>query len=274
MADIFNFKVESELPRGLEKLSRIDSSKWPKILASAANETGFYALNKYKQQMPNFLDRPTPFTLNSMRLEKATPSSLEATVKWKDPSGSTGSAGQYLRPEVFGGNRPQKGFERALQSAGLMPVGHVCIPTKEAPVDAYGNVPSQFYQQILSYLRANPSTASKKQIQKLKKLGTAKLIKQAFKTAKNFDKVKAREERQKQKKSKFFTAIKGQETSLSSGVYERVNLFGGAIRKLFSFIPKATYHAQFPFYQLGADAAIAKFQEKLNEAIAKALSNP
>lgn len=270
---MFDLKVENELPQMLSKLAGIEPTQWPKILASAANETGYYALNKYKQQMPSFFDRPTPFTLNSMFLQKATPSSLEAIVQWKDASGSNGSAGQYLQPEVFGGARPQKRFERALQAAGLMPAGYVCIPTKDAPIDSFGNVPSAFYQAILTYLKANPTTAKSKQIARLKRQGFLKLTRGVIDTALNYEKAQAKEQRAAQKKAKYFTAINGQGTTLPGGVYERVNLFGGAIRRLFAYVPLAQYKASFPFYQLGADAAYAKFPEKLDEAIAKSVAN-
>lgn len=267
---MFKVKVESELPKALETLKGVAPEKWGAILAYAANETAYAALNKYKKEMPRFFDNPTPFTINSMRVEKATRTRIEATVKWKDAASGGNSAGQYLQPEVYGGERRLKKFEAALQGAGLMPKGYRCVPTDEAPKDQYGNVPASIQNAILAYLKANPDTQEKKQAQKLKNMGFKKLMKGAIKTGLNYEAKQKAEARARAKKSKYFTAIEGNST-LPPGIYERVNLFGGAIRRLFAFVPTTNYRTQFPFEQIGAEVANAKFAEKLAEAIDKSV---
>lgn len=271
-----DLKVDFEVKKALGKLDAIDESKWPKILQSAVNETGFYVVNKYKQQMPNYIDRPTPFTLNSMFLKKATGQKVEATVQWKEWTGSgTMPAGKYLTPEVYGGARKQKRFERALQAAKLMPQGFVAVPTKDAPIDNYGNVPGGFITQILSYLRANPDFQQNRSVKRLRKMSTFGLIKGVAKAALNKDALKAKEAKARSRQQKFFAVIRGQKGNpLPSGIYQRVNMkLGSAIKKVFSFVPIATYKVSFPFYDIGTDAANAKFPSKLDEAIAKALNN-
>lgn len=272
---MFKINVESQLPKALEKLKAVDKAAWPGILAEASNETGFYVLAKFKQQLPQYIDRPTPFTLNSMFVKKASRSNPDASVQWKDWTGS-GSvpAGKYLQPEVHGGPRRPKRFERALQASGLMPQGYVAVPTKDAPRDAYGNVPGGFITQVLSYLKANPDFMQNRQVNRLKKMGTGKLLKGVFKTATNYEKVKAREERARKKKPKFFSSIQGQNNNpLPSGVYERVDMaMGSAIRRIFSYVPVATYRVSIPFYDIGKQAADKKFPEKLDQAIQKSLA--
>ncbi len=275
MDGIFNVKVESDLSKMFWQLGAVDSTQWPGLLAEAANETGFYVINKYKQQMPSFIDRPTSWTLNSMYLKKASSKNVEASVQWREFSGSGSgtSAGKYLQPEVFGGNRHQKRFEKALEAAGLMPKGYVAIPTAQAPRDGFGNVPGSFIVAVLSYLKANPDYASNRQVAKLSKMSTKNLVKGIFKTAVNFDKVKAREQNAQAKKKKYFAIIKGKNgATLPSGIYERRAFASGSgIQRIFIFEPYAKYKVSFPFEKIGADAARDKFPDKLTAAIAKAI---
>lgn len=268
-------KIDFDLNKALVPLKAVAPEKWQGILQSAANETGFYVLNKYKQQMPHYIDRPVPYTLNSMFLKKATKTNPEATVQWKEWSG-TGAvpAGKYLQPEVFGGNRSQKRFEKALARSGLLPEGWVAVPTKDAPKDNFGNVPGGYITKILSYLKANPDAQQNRQIQRLRKKRTVSFIREFAKAALNKDKILAREERARKRGQKFFAVIRGRDNNpLPSGIYERANLtLGSAIKKVFSFVPAASYRVSFPFAEIGDQAARAKFPEKLDEAIQKALS--
>jgi hypothetical protein len=268
---MFTVKVDSDLPLALEKLKGISADKWPSILAYAANQTGYYVVNKYKQQMPSFIDRPIPFTVNSIYLKPAKVDKVEATVQWREFAGTGTSGGKYLRPIVEGGGRRLKKFEKALQNAGLMPRGMLAVPTKDAPVDAYGNVPGALYTKILSYLRANPDGMQNRSVQKLKRMKLKNLVKGVAKATFNYEKLKAKEDRAKKKAAKYFTVIAGRGNPLPPGIYERVNLFGGAIRRLFNFVSETTYHATFPFERIGREAAQAKFPEKLDEAIARSL---
>jgi hypothetical protein len=267
MAALLNVSIDTDLARGLQRLRAVSQDRWPAILTRAANETAYYVLNKYRQQMPKFLDRPTAFTLNSMYVAKATASKLEATVQWKD-SAQGGSAGRYLQPEVYGGERRHKGFENALQALGLMPKGWFAIPSANGlPLDAYGNVPRGVIQKILAALKANPETQNKKQVQRLKRMGVAGLAKGIIKTSLNYSKVKGRETRAAARKAKYFTVLG--DSRLAPGIYERV---GTGIRQVFFFLPATHYKKQFPFYELGQEAARKKFPEKLDEAISKALA--
>ncbi|MGZ6477673.1 MAG: hypothetical protein ACXWQE_00145 [Bdellovibrionales bacterium] len=268
------FKLEFDPKIFIDQLKELAPDKWQKILSDASNETGFYVLNKYKQQMPNYIDRPTPFTLNSMFVKKSKPTTLDTSVQWKDWTGS-GSipAGKYLTPEAFGGQRRQKRFERALQAKGLIPAGWVAVPTKDAPKDSYGNVPGGYITKILSYLGASPDYQQNRQINRLKKMSTVNLIKGVAKTAMNFKAVQAKEDRAKKRAQKFFAVIKGRRGNpLPSGIYERANMtLGSAIKRVFNFVPIATYRVSFPFYEIGTEAANSKFPSKVAEAVEKSL---
>jgi hypothetical protein len=240
--------VKIELDHNIDtiraKLSKIEQKKWPKILAYAANESGFYAKNKVYKEMQRVIDKPRPFTLNSLFVKKVSAKDADTTLMWRPGSTSGNSAGKYLIPQVTGGQRHEKGFEKLLRISGILPVGYYVIPTKDAPDDGYGNVPGPYLVRILSYLRAFRDRLQNR----------------------NLDKEKA-----VKKKLQYFVVRPGQKSYLSPGIYERLSMFGGAIRKLFFFSTKATYKQKFPFYEIANNAAKEKFNEKLDEGIRKAL---
>lgn len=264
---MFTLNAESELPKMFEQLKGIGPEKWPKILANAANQTAFYVLNGYQKDLPSFFHNPTPFTINSMFVQKATPSNLEASVQWKAPA-SGNSAGKYLQPEVTGGKRPLKGLETGLQRVGQMPSGYYAVPSTDIQLDSYGNVPGNLVRTILSYLEANTDAASARRVDKYAKQSTAKFLKGFGKAAMNADKVARREANQRSKKAKYFTVQPG-ESKLAPGVYERLSY--GVITQLFAFVRTVHYNATFPFEEVGARRANEKFPSKLTEAIAASL---
>ena len=103
-----------------------------------------------KKEMTRAFDRPTNYTLNSTFLKRATRNNLEARVWLKDNATGKGTpADRYLAPQIFGGERRQKGLERALQAARLMPAGYVAMPAVGAQLDANGNVKRSQIVQIL-----------------------------------------------------------------------------------------------------------------------------
>lgn len=111
-----------------------------------------------RHEMTDSLDRPTPFTLRSVRQwGLANRDRLETSVDFKDISGGSRPAADYLRWQVQGGQRRLKGFERALRSViPALQDGYYLVPGAGAKFDAYGNVSRGQIVAILSYFRAFP----------------------------------------------------------------------------------------------------------------------
>lgn len=103
-----------------------------------------------KNEMQAVFDRPTPYTLNSTRFKMATTDNLESMVYFKEASAT--SSHHYLEPQVYGGTRPLKAFEKRLARAGIMRSGQFVVPGSGAPLDAYGNVKRSFIVEVLSYM--------------------------------------------------------------------------------------------------------------------------
>jgi hypothetical protein len=241
---MIKIEISHDIDNIRAKLMRVKPEKWKKILAYAANETGFYAQNKVYKEMQRVIDKPRPYTLNSLFVKRTSTKDPDTTVMWRPGSLSGNSAGRYLVPQVTGGQRQEKGFEKLLRLGGILPNGYYLIPTKDAPDDGYGNVPGPYIVRILSYVRAFRDHLQNRNINP---------------------------EKAKRKKVQFFVIRPGDKSHLPPGIYERLSIFGGAIRRVFFFSRKAIYKQKFPFYDVASTAAKEKFDQKLDEGIKKAL---
>ena len=136
-------------------LNALAPRQWAFTTAVALTRTGKAVKDAERSAMPSAFDRPTPFTLNSLYLQRATPANQQARVWFKDFAPKGTPAGKYLMPEVHGGTRSDKRFERSLQRAGYLSRGKQLAPASGAVRDAYGNVRRGIYTQILSQLHAS-----------------------------------------------------------------------------------------------------------------------
>jgi len=113
-----------------------------RALEIAIDKTAMEIKDAVRQAIPQVFDRPTPYTLNSLRVEKTRNHNMKAAVWFIEPKRM---ADHYLIPQVEGGTRKLKGFERALGANSF-------IPSKHAKLDRYGNLPYGVIVQMLSVL--------------------------------------------------------------------------------------------------------------------------
>jgi hypothetical protein len=99
-------------------------------------------------------DRPTPYAINSLFVLAAKKDSLSARIMVKNEAGRGVVPENFLFPEVAGGARREKGFERALRYGGFMQQNERAIPGAGVKLDAYGNVSGPKIRSILSALKA------------------------------------------------------------------------------------------------------------------------
>lgn len=144
------------LDDALASLGQLDAGLASRALADALNHTANQARQVLQVDMSSVFDRPTPWTLNSIRILNATPASLEAALWVKDESGGKNpfSAEDYLLPQVEGGERIKRRSEGYLREAGILPAGRFIVPAAGARLDAYGNIQRGHMMQILSGLKA------------------------------------------------------------------------------------------------------------------------
>ncbi len=148
------FDIQEDIARGLKHLATLNPDQIPKIVSHAINKTLVTVRAKERQEIERVFDRPTRWTLNAFFTVPAKPTYAVAEIRLKDKAAKSVPAAAYLAPEVYGGERALKGFERMLQRNGVMPAGTYAMPTKDCPLDAYGNIPRSYIVQLVSYLQA------------------------------------------------------------------------------------------------------------------------
>lgn len=125
----------------------------PSATRNALNATARIAA---KKDIPNAMRlafiNPTPFTLNSLFVDEATKDNLVARIKVKDSVSRGVVPEKFLFPEVEGGARGEKGFERALRYGGWLKGRERVVPAREMPLDQYGNVSGPTIRSILATL--------------------------------------------------------------------------------------------------------------------------
>lgn len=127
-----------------------------RAMADALNHTANQVRQQLQAEMASVFDRPTPFTINAVRVLNATPTSLVAAVWVKDDkdNNSKGQAPEdWVGAQVFGGWRAEKKSEMLLRRKGILPAGKFIVPGKGARLDAYGNISRGHLIQILSGLK-------------------------------------------------------------------------------------------------------------------------
>lgn len=116
--------------------------------------------------MRSAFDGPTPYALNSLRIEPASKDRLSARVLVKNTADGGVKPENFLRPEVAGGARKHKRMENALRYQGLLTAGQYAMPGKGITLDAGGNVKGAEVRTILSALKGLRAVSNGRQGQK------------------------------------------------------------------------------------------------------------
>jgi hypothetical protein len=183
--------------------------------------------------MERVFDRPTPYTLNALRVVPATRQTLVASVAFKDFGGTP--AKRFLNPEVHGGARSQKSHEKQL--APLMRGHQYAVPGTSVERDAYGNVKGAEFRRIISQLKVSQdATANVSNSPRSKR---------------------------KRKNNAFFIPKKG------GAVYQHT---GAGIKPVLVFVKAPRYRKRFPFYETAAKVVADKFKVNFEVAFQRAMA--
>ncbi|NYE62202.1 hypothetical protein FHW58_003417 [Duganella sp. 1224] len=216
----------------------------------ALTRTAKKAADAEVKEMRDVFRNPTPYTLNSVYVKPATATRLEATVMLKDDATKAIPAAKFLRPQIDGGQRVQKRFERALQAVGAMPVGYRAVPGAGARLDAYGNMSSGQIVQILAFFRAFPEMGYK---------------------ANMSDQRRARLARGTKRQQGFSYFIGQPGDRLPLGVYQRTSFASGtAIRPVLLFVRSAVYQERFDFKYVVELTTQKEFATEFTKAMVEA----
>jgi hypothetical protein len=133
----------------------------PYAAATALTRTARDGQKAIVDDMPRVFDKPTRYTLNATRLVPATKDNLVATVAVKDQGSGNGTRPEsYLLPEVEGGKRNEKRFERALRYAGVLTRGQYVLPAGGLKLDAAGNVSAATSREVIAALKGTKAASA------------------------------------------------------------------------------------------------------------------
>lgn len=235
--------VRADISKAIAKLSSIAKDQVPYATARALTATAKIVQKNLKSEMERAFDRPTRYTLNSLYTKSATKTNLEARVWLKDDAGKGTRATDYLSPEIYGGQRKLKRFERALNAYGLLPSGMNAVPGSAAKIDQYGNMSRGQIMQILSAL------------------GTAE-IRSGYSA--NRTKTSGK------KRAQFFVGKPGDKAPL--GVWQRFGFAqGSAVKPVIIFVKKVAYSKRFKFFEVGHATIKREFPIQFKMAMEQAL---
>lgn len=137
---MLNIQRQGSIASVLAQLRDIPERVIPYATATALTRTAQAAQKGIVAQMPRAFDRPTRFTLNSTFIKPASVQKLAAQVAVKNVATGGTAPESPMLPEVFGGARNPKRFERALRHAGVLSAGQYAVAGRGAAKDASGNL--------------------------------------------------------------------------------------------------------------------------------------
>jgi hypothetical protein len=155
---MISFKLEvTGLQRVQRQLARLNSTAIKTAMADALNDSAFEVRKAMQADFRRTFDRVSPYIVNAVRVGKATPTRLVATVEPKYPGGKGVDPQKVLAASLAGGRRHDKRSEVALRRAGLLPAGfQTVVPTEPYPgsSDGRGGIKGAFVLKLLSYFQA------------------------------------------------------------------------------------------------------------------------
>lgn len=227
---MFNLAVGHNID---DVLRRVDERQKaiPVATSNALNTTIFKVRDMEVEEMKRVLDRPTRFTLNALFIERATTATLSARVYLKEKWFGR----HYLRPNIYGGPRPLKGFEIVLRNAGLLPSGMFVVPGEAAQIDANGNMSRGQLMKVMSALKLAQRTAGYS----------------ANRTA-------ASAKRRGRKLEQYFVGRPGKHSPL--GVWQSFRFaHGSAVKPILIFVRQPQYGVRYRFEQVAERIATKAF---------------
>lgn len=244
---------------GIEKLrrkvSRDNRRHIPFAVALSLNDVAQSAKKRTVAEMRRVFRRPTRYTLNSLRVERANiklKKELQSKVLFKDPDRIV-EVEHYLTPQAFGGGRLLKPFEYRLKRRGVLPDGYLTVPGEGADMDANGNMKRGQIVQILSYFQSFSESGFKSNTTAK---GKARLAKG---TVKKYG-------------IGYFSVQPGNKSKKQPGIYKRIHSnFGTGIRPVLIFVKSVQYKKILNLQKITDKTYDDSFQTSFNRNLNRAL---
>ena len=236
------FTVKIDSARAINGLKEFRAMV-PYVAANTLTELGRATQERMPTVLQRRFDRPTPYTLRSVRVDFANKTKLRSVVGFPDSEEASGkSKNEFMRPGALGTtSRRQKRSEFMLSQKGWLPPGWITVPgshAKRALLDAHGNIPGSVYKQMVNSLQIKKGgkAVSKASQKRAARLGVA---------------------------NEFFAVAPGANTLgrnggyLPAGVYRRT---AKGLQQYLLFIKRASYEKRVDMRQVGIETAQQKGQ--------------
>jgi hypothetical protein len=153
---MIELKLTTDIPAKAGKLALLTDLQFRFAVAQAMTDAAKAGDKKIRSDMSRYIDRPTPFTVNSTYVSFANPNRMRAEVGFKQFAAKGTPAGKYLSAMARGGDRSHKRSETIFRLAGAIGPDQYITPSKENgwAGDPYGNVPRGTYTMMISQLKA------------------------------------------------------------------------------------------------------------------------
>ncbi|AOZ05954.1 hypothetical protein [Cupriavidus malaysiensis] len=255
------FDLSSNIDAALGFAAKLHQDQMPFATARALTKTQQLVKANIEAEMPRVFDNPTRYTLNSLYLQPATKQDLSARVWFKDVDSGGRASTKFLGPEVYGGERRYKAFDRALQAAGIMPAGMVAVPGSAVELDEHGNVPPALIVQILSYFNAFPQKGYRANMTQRRRDNLAR----GKSGVRGFT----------------YFALARPEGKLPAGIYRRMDygadkriahLQHGGAKPMFLFVSLPSYRVRLDFHGIAQRVTEAEFPRLMVEYFEQAVA--
>lgn len=242
--------------------SDLAKSQIPFAMKIAINKTAEMVKTYEAKGVKTHIDRPTEHTLRTLVIGYAskakagekTTASVGFTDDYNNKFGGTPGA-RFMYPQVEGGKRNLKRFEFALRYKGILPKNMYVVPGAGCTLDAFGNIPVSFINQIISYFGAVYKSGYNAEMTTKKK---KRLAKGSKATGFGYE--------------YFVSHGKASGSTLPPGIYKRAKFSAGtAIKPMLMFVKEPAYAKRFPFYEIGKDAFSKHWKKYFDEALTNAL---
>lgn len=247
---VARINVKSDMAEVLGALARDYPDAARRASEVAIVRTSRAVRTAQKAEIIRVFDRPTPWTQGAIH-SRFNKRELSATVWLNEEPGKGTPATTYLLPQIEGGERGQKRFERALQRVGLLPAGWLAVPGQGARLDAYGNMSRGQIVQIMAWFSAFGEQGYSAN---MTAKGRARLSK-STKRRQGFS---------------YFAVYPGRTRTrhLHPGIYQRFDFaVGSAIKPVLIFVRAAHYQKRYDFHGVAQREVDRTFKPELDAAV-------
>jgi hypothetical protein len=135
-------------------LRDVERNRMPSVIRNTLNDTVKTGRIEVQTEMDRVFDRPTPYAKRGVVYDAATKENLRAAVVVTGDRTKGGlPATAFLGPQIEGGYRTHKAFERQLIHRGAMQKSEVAVPARDTPRDRHGNMTQGYINRFMADLQ-------------------------------------------------------------------------------------------------------------------------